>query len=370
MINVLQAQDMKNWDLSGYVSNMESAMFSDINNPWISDNLIHNRLNFNWYPSNWLSVNLGVRNRLMWGDSFSAFTNYSSNIAADKGYFNLNSNLFSGSSYLLNSSVDRALVEINTGKWNVKVGRQRINWGQNFVWNPNDIFNSYSFFDFDYIERSGADAVRIQYYPSMSSTAEIAIKTDHENNITAAGLYRFNIWNYDFQFLGGMLNSTDYVAGMGFSGNIKDAGFNGELSYFKPIENEDNGNEMLVASLGTNYTFRNSLMLRIEALYSQETKGFDSSFLNYFSEELSAKTLSLSEYTIMADASYTFTPLLSGSLSSMYYFDMEGYYAGLNLEYSLSNNLSLSAIAQYYNIEINEETMNMTLLFLRIKGSF
>ncbi len=89
-------------------------------------------------------------------------------------------------------------------KFQVTLGRQRINWGQTFVWNPNDIFNAYSYFDFDYIERPGSDAVRLQYFPSSSSVAEFAVKVDDENDITAAGLYRFNKWGYDIQFLAGL----------------------------------------------------------------------------------------------------------------------------------------------------------------------
>ncbi|MFV8328270.1 hypothetical protein [Flavobacterium sp. ZS1P14] len=50
---------------------------------------------------------------------------------------------------------------------------------------------------------------------------------------TAAFLYKFNKWKYDFLFLGGMYQ-TDYVVGSGWAGNIKEAGFKGEMSYFIP----------------------------------------------------------------------------------------------------------------------------------------
>lgn len=362
-------QDMKNWTLSGYVSNMESTMFEKVDENWISDNLLHNRLNFNWYPKDWLTLNIGMRNRIMWGGSINDST-YADMIGADNGYFDLNENLFSGKSCLINSTFDRAFLEINRGKWNIKAGRQRINWGQNFVWNPNDIFNSYSFFDFDYAERPGADALRVQYYTSMSSSAEVALKADKSENITAAGLYRFNKWNYDFQFLGGMLNSTDYVAGMGWTGHIMDAGFSGEFSYFKPMKGKTESKEMLVAGLGSNYTFKNSLMFQLEVLYSQDAGKNVGNLLEYYNEDLSAKTLAFSEYSLMAQASYTFSPLLSGNISGMYYPGIHGFFAGPSLEYSLSNNLSLSAFGQYFDVTLNGAHTTMSLLFLRIKGSF
>ena len=46
----------------------------------------------------------------------------------------------------------------------LRIGRQRINWGVNLAWNPNDLFNAYSLIDFDYQERPGSDAIRFQYY--------------------------------------------------------------------------------------------------------------------------------------------------------------------------------------------------------------
>ncbi len=370
LLNIPYAQKMKNWSLTGYVSNMESTMFADVDEDWISDNLIHNRLNFNWYPTNWLTLEVGMRNRIMWGNSFMNYEGYSEMIATDKGFFDLSENIFSGKSYLLNSSFDRAYLEINKGNWNIKAGRQRINWGQNFVWNPNDIFNSYSFFDFDYAERPGADALRIQYYTGMSSSAEIAIKADHNDDITAAGLYRFNKWNYDIQLMAGMLNSTDWVTGFGWTGAIKDAGFSGELSYFKPMEGEHESKEMIVAGLGSNYTFENSLMIQLEVLYSHNAGKDVGNLLEYYNEDLSAKTLAFSEYSLMAQASYTFTPLLAGTISGMYFPGIDGFFVGPSMEYSLGNNLSLSAFGQYFDVTINNMHTEMTLLFLRIKGNF
>ena len=106
-------------------------------------------------------------------------------------------NIFDKQSFLFNTTIDRLWLDLHYNKFQVTIGRQRINWGQTFVWNPNDIFNAYSFFDFDYVERPGSDAVRLQYFPSSSSAAELAVKVDDENDITAAGLYRFNRWGYD-----------------------------------------------------------------------------------------------------------------------------------------------------------------------------
>ena len=47
----LNGQDtiQHNWSLNGYITNMQSFLFQKFNGDWTSDNIIHNRLNFNWH---------------------------------------------------------------------------------------------------------------------------------------------------------------------------------------------------------------------------------------------------------------------------------------------------------------------------------
>ena len=94
-------------------------------------------------------------------------------IGSDQGFVDLSWNILNEQSFFLNTTIDRLWVDLNYGKFQARIGRQRINWGQTLVWNPNDIFNAYSFFDFDYIERPGSDAVRLQYYPGSSSALKL-----------------------------------------------------------------------------------------------------------------------------------------------------------------------------------------------------
>ena len=80
--------------------------------------------------------------------------------------------------------------------------RQRVNWSQTLIFNPNDIFNGYSFFDFDYPEKAGSDAVRLYYYPSVVSVIEVAAKLNRFGQLSAAALHRFNVSGWGVQVLG------------------------------------------------------------------------------------------------------------------------------------------------------------------------
>ncbi len=162
---------------------------------------------------------------------------YAASVAADQGWVDMSWNILNEQSFFLNTTIDRLWADFNYGKFQARVGRQRINWGQTLVWNPNDVFNSYSFFDFDYVERPGSDAIRLQYYPGSSSAMELAVKADYRDHITASALYRFNKWGYDIQFLAGYVNSEDLMAGAGWSGAIGSVSFRGEASWFQPAGN-------------------------------------------------------------------------------------------------------------------------------------
>jgi hypothetical protein len=217
---IVSQEKQKFLTLNGYFSMMQSVMFDSVSGPFVVDNLLHNRLNFKGYVNEHITFATEFRNRLFTGDMVRADQDYSETVGSDDGLVDLSWNILDKQSFLLNTSVDRLWADFNYGKFQARVGRQRINWGQTLVWNPNDIFNVYSYFDFDYVERPGSDAVRLQYYPDYSSAFEIALKADYENKITGAALYRFNTHGYDIQFLAGVFNSEDFVAGTGWSGSI------------------------------------------------------------------------------------------------------------------------------------------------------
>ena len=354
---------------NGYLSNMQSAMIPYWDGSWITDNTIHNRLNLKWYISQSFRANIEIRNRFIYGESIKTIPYYSKLINNEQGWLDLSANLVRGKSYLFHSTIDRLWIDFSKGNLQVRAGRQRINWGQNMMWNPNDIFNAYSFFDFDYIEKPGSDALRIQYYTGVSSLAEAAIKVDHNDDVTAAGLFRFNKWKYDFQLLGGMLNSEDYVAGIGWSGDIKGAGFRGEVTYFHPRKQFSDTSGFVIFGVSADYTFKNSIYLLGEFLYN----GYDLSVLSFsqfYFMPLSVKTLSFTDYSFAMQIAYPFTPLFNGNLAFIYFPSMDAVFCGPTLDLSLKDNLFLSLIAQYFYGKFSDTKEDLGFGFVRLKWNF
>lgn len=365
--------------LDGYLNDMQTVYhIESVGYLW--ENQVHNRLNLNLYPSSWLQVSLQARSRFIQGNTYSKFPGYSELIGKDAGWVDLNASTNDSyndeTGYILSSALDRAYAEFSFGNFVGTIGRQRINWGQTFAWNPNDIFNSYSYFDVDYPERPGADAIRLQYYTGMTSNLEVAAKIDSSSKVTAAAYFRFNTLGYDFQLIGGVLSEKDLVLGTGWSGSISSVSFRGELSYFRDLDSFEDTTGYFLTSLGLDYTFGNSLWLQAEVLYSgfaNEYKVYN--FLQLFASDMDVKKLGFTEWTLFASTSYPLTPLINVSLAGMYYPEWKGYYLGPTFDFSLSNNLKVSLIFQGFSAELEDfygvvERQNTYIGYARLKWNF
>jgi len=362
----------KSWSFNGYVKDMQTVIIHKIDEPWITDNLIHNRLNFKWSISKSFTFCLEERNRFYWGDLIAVSPQYPGFIAYDNGLINMSWNIFDGKSYVLNVAIDRLWLDYTKNKFQVTLGRQRINWSQTNVWNPNDIFNTYSYFDFDYEEKPGSDAVRLQYFTSPSSKAEIAVKADKDNKITAAGLYRFNRWKYDFQGLAGVYTQSDLVLGLGWAGQIAKGGFKGEICWFQPLKHFGDTTGVFLSSIEYDYTFRNSIFIQFEGFYNSNPINSVNVLVNQFNPGLlNAKNPFLNGYSIFGTISYPATPLISISLAGIYNPSNKMYFIIPTFTFSLMNNLDLSLIAQsFQSYDPVTVSSSQTSVFIRLKGSF
>ena len=367
-------------NLYGYVKGL--GMYYKANEPFpISEtksleqiflNQIHNRLNFRWYATNEFTLAVEARNRVFFGQMISDFPDYENVVNQDKGYFDLGTILGSGNGWFLHSMIDRAYLDYAKGDWQIRVGRQRINWGINLVWNPNDIFNTFDYFEFDYEERPGTDAVKIQYYTGVTSSAELVYKIARHDSLPAvAGMYRFSKSNYDFQVLGGWVGK-DYVIGTGWAGDIKGGGFRGELSYFIPKTKDNGSTEAFVASVSGDYTTKKRTYLHGGILFNSHGKTGDAPRDGGFlGQDLSAKMLSPAKFNLFAQFSQPITPLLAFNVASMLNPSDGSSFIGPSATYSLGDNWELMVNGQLFLGKKGTEYGDFgKFVFGRIKWAF
>ncbi len=371
------AQGQEQWMMKGYVKGLSAMQTLGDEGEIALENTLHNRFDVNWYMSDKFTFTVGMRNRIIVGNNVTLIPGYGDYIARDNGYFDLSWLWAEDDSWIGVTQLDRLMLDYTTGNLQITLGRQRINWGQTFVWNPNDLFNTYSYFDFDYEERPGSDALRIQYYLGMSSKLELSTSLNSDKKLTSVGLYRFNTGGYDLQFLGGIYTETDYVLGGGWSGSIKGGGFSGEITYFHPMDREEDPDSEVTATIHYDYTFRSSLNLQFEALYN----GFGQEDLasgigDLVFQDLSPKNLFPTQLAFFGSGAYDVTPLFRVMLAGIYGPEGNFYYVGPTLIYSLSNTMELTGVGQFYSSdEVFDEDGEPLIttgaaLFVRFKWSF
>ena len=200
------AKHGKKFTVNGYVKYLEEVSFAGNATQLETVDLLHNRLNFRYQPDSNFNFRLEVRNRIYYGALVQNYPNFAALETTNYETFDLSKNWVNQNAVLVNSTIDRASAEYLNGKWDVILGRQRINWGINTVWTPNDIFNTFNYFDFDYEERPGTDAARVQYNFTPSSYLDLAFSPGKipQQNVEAL-MYHFNNWGYDFQVFSGMV---------------------------------------------------------------------------------------------------------------------------------------------------------------------
>jgi len=340
--------DTASFNIRGYVRAMPSVMISREFTHADYINMVHNRLNTRWSLPLGLSLVAEGRNRLLFNELLEYFPTMADLMDYDDGLVDLTRVWLSQGGWLGTLQIDRLFLDWQQSNWRVRVGRQRINWGINFVSNPNDLFNTYSFFDFDYTERPGTDAVRIQYFTGGLSRIEVAYNPSrYARQSVAAMLYSTNLLNYDFQVIAGYFRHRAAL-GIGWAGSIGGAGFKGEATWFYHIENlPQRQRANLVAAIGFDYMFANGTFVLAEFLYNG---GFTPVTGNIFmlTEPMRPDNIMFAEFALTLSASHAFSPVVNGGMSIMALPDQETVFLSPNLKYSLTRNLDLELVSQIF----------------------
>ncbi|MFZ9045914.1 MAG: hypothetical protein ACO2ZZ_08605 [Cyclobacteriaceae bacterium] len=359
-----QEETPKNYQLSGYLKDMASFNFQEGLDSALIDNLVHNRLNFRWFPNDKFQLRIEIRNRIFTGDLVSLFPNYGELVDVNNDYFDASWTVVNHNDLVIHSMIDRAYFEWKEDTWSLQVGRQRINWGINLAWNPNDIFNAYSFFDFDYEERPGTDAIRFQKYRGYAGGYEIAVKmADSIQALTAGFLYKWNYNDYDFQVLTGVMQNNLAIGG-GWAGSIGTLGFKGEATWFEPLD--DSQERTVMTAISSDYIFPNSLFLTGSLLYISNPLG-DGSFALTSTANLDIRSILPFKWTTFLQASYPLHPLFNVGLSGMVFPGNQGVFINPYFTWSIVNNLDLDVLGQLF---VNGQPASAYVGYTRIKWSF
>ena len=357
---------------SGYLRYMNSSSVINSDST-IKDNLIHNRLRIKLDLNSRFNAVVEMRNRAFFGQATKINPNLGNILNNDLGELDLSFVPYDQKELVIHSIFDRAYIKYSSDKWELRIGRQRINWGVNLAWNPNDLFNAYSLIDFDYQERLGVDALRLQYYIGEMSTIELSAQPGMSiDESIFAGLWKFNLNGSDFQFLFGNYYE-DVAIGFGLATNIKNAGVTIESTYFNP-KNNSKTSEGLSTSFSVDYSTKSGIYFNSSFLFNSlgsTKKSTDDNLFGSFLTDISAKRLMPSKLTYFTQVSGNFTPAINGSMTIFHMKGEEMLLMMPSITYEIKENLDTMLLAQliYNQIESNFNFMGVGI-FLRCAYNF
>lgn len=356
----------KHFSYNGYLKDLRALSIIDTNT--FSQDWLHNRMNLRYDLNDHFTAKIELRNRLFYGEIMKTNPILGETLEFDPGTVDLAFNVIDNDRMVLNTFVDRLWLNYSNDKWDIRLGRQRINWGQNLVWNPNDLFNVLNYADFDYEERPGGDAIRVQRYFDNLSQVELAYKhSDSLEGTVIAGMYRFNKRTYDVQIIAGKY-LEDIALGVGWAGNLKDASFKGEMTFFQPI---DEGEEAFLASLSIDGSMFNDWYMSLSTLYNSVGTNDPDRLANLGTNtaNLTVKTLMPNQYSMFLSASKQMGDLMNFNAAAIYAVDLNGVFLMPSFSYSLIENLDLSLVVQSFLVKVDKLENPANTFFLRFKWS-
>jgi hypothetical protein len=360
------------WEFRGYLKNLQTITNLPQNDFNLFDGQFHNRLNLKWFPAKNLTFDAELRTRYFYGETVKYTPGFDRQIGEDPGLVDMSWVVQKSTGTLLHTTFDRLWLEWQNERWKIRAGRQRINWGVATTWNPNDLFNTFNFLDFDYEERPGSDALLVQYFTGGFSGFDLAFNPgDSAEASVAAAKYYFNVRQYDLQVIGGWYKN-DLVAGLAWAGNIGQAGFKGEASWFHPAEVWTDTTSVLAATAQMDYVFAGGWYVSGSVLFNSAGQKSAVGLEQLTNFRLSPKNLMPGRFTFSATSQKTISPILSAGGTVLFSPEINLLMVLPNLTYNLAANWDLDLVGQLFFAENDRgEFANLgNLFFMRVKWSY
>ena len=359
--NIYNTQKFK-W--SGYLKSMQSWNFPDQSIIY-SNHLLHNRMNLKWQPSTSFSMGAEWRNRMISGDEVRLHENYLSRLKNPNDKWDASITWAETHDMVIITNMERLWASYKQDNWLIRVGRQRINWSTTTTWNPNDIFNSYNFLDFDYEERPGCDAIQTRYLIHDKSNIELAVAFAGNSGKSISALKYFlqhNAW--DIQIISGFFEDR-FTLGGSWAKSIGGAGWKSEWQYF--LKNEEN---IFNISSEVDYSFKNKWYVKTGLLYNSMglTKKINSR------EQLQFKMTPLHQmpgaWNLEWMGMKEFSPIINASIMIIYSPFSNIVILIPTCSFNMAENWDADIILQHFFVEEKEWNALQHNGFLRIKWSF
>lgn len=359
------------WLWKGYVKNLQQWAFTGDRGSLVNGGFFHNRLILRYTPDTTWSFDAELRNRLFYGEWVRLQPGMAGTLDADAGLVDLSFVPVKRPALVGSVIADRLWAQWQRGRWTLRMGRQRIHWGKTLIWNPNDWFNAWNFLDFDYEERPGADALRVQYQAGLFSQWELAVSpARHAKNAVGALRLGGHTGRFDWQALAGVYRNR-LAAGAGWAGDVGESGFKGEISVFHPLDSTA-GETSVSATAELNMLFGGAWFVNAALLINSNGLGGNTNLLRLTQTNLAPDNLMPGKVFLLASANWTATDLIQFSTTAIY--SPNGHLIILvpTAAWSVAQNWDLDLTGQLFWLENGFGNLENAgnALYLRTRWSF
>lgn len=246
----------------------------------------------------------------------------------DQPYGDLEYELYHGNNIFYGQNFYRAFGELKLDEVNLRIGRQKIDWGIMRVFSPGDLFHPLPIFDIEKSERVGATAAQLFLTPWEETKINVVYAFDQDpDRVRLASRVTRTIGHFDLSGFGGKF-LRDGIIGMDMTGDIFKAGIRGEFYY----NDADQGDNFIQAAAGLDYGFANTLYLAAE--YFHNGQGTNNPLMTPLLIPSAAQIRSVYKNFIGLQMKYDLTPLWTVSFLDI--IDINGGSTFLNPETSYS----------------------------------
>lgn len=342
----------------GYVKSLTTVSIPDGGESW--NGAVTLRVKAEASYREFITLTLHYEVSTLWGQALSDPA-YRSAATADPDVFaDLWWPIADGSRAAVSHTLDRAYLTIKASPATFIVGRQRIGWGVARFVSPLDLFNPFAPLAIDTEERLGTDALVTELaLGEFTGLSLVFAPARAMDEASYAARFYTNFSNYDLSLVAGRFADKE-VYGLDFSGQIGNVAVWGEAAWYDEDDRDryavpdasspfgfsirESKDHYLRAALGAQYVFPNTLSVVVEYYYNGKGQ-MDTDHYDWESAAAGDEPV-LSQHYLFATAGYEITPLLMGNFSAICNITDGSVVLAPAVEYSLTEDLYLSAGAQ------------------------
>ncbi len=367
-LSVGYLQSQNKWSINGYISEAPFYYWNQEDAAYFN-NLILNQINVQHELASSLHLNLSLRNQLHIGGHIKHNPIYKYIIDNDPGLIDLSSNLTSGKSSVLNSKIDRVNLSFKNERWAFNLGRHRVDWSVTQIWNPIDIFNIYSYFDFEYPEKPAMDGISSAINISKTAQLKGALKFNQNGLTTSALALAGKYQNYKYQLMLGNILENEFIIGLSGAYSSTSTNIYGEIAYFPQSPGEKN--DHIIISTGFSHLWKNH-SLKFEYLFTDYLNRIINSNSSLIQNQISIKNISIADHNFYASYNNTINKKLKLGIDIMSFGVplLDSYFICPNLTLNLSSRFSFTSYMQFFNQDLTQERQSTVLSSLKLQYYF